>query len=111
MTRSYPTASLSRLVRRLRAVSWEAYVWLAALLALGATNPSADGLLDLCLFKALGLPGCPGCGLGHAIAHLLHGDWLASWQAHPLGGPALILLAGRVLTLMRPAFSVPSPTT
>ncbi|GAB5520997.1 MAG: hypothetical protein RhofKO_32480 [Rhodothermales bacterium] len=92
-----------------RRLPLEALIWTAGLIALACTNPNAPGLFDLCVFKWLGFSGCPGCGLGHAIAHLFRGEWLASWQAHPLGVPALLVLVGRIVTLLRAARR-PSPT-
>lgn len=105
-------APLYAFVQRLRRVPMEALVWTAGLTALGLTDPAAPGLLELCLAKAAGLPGCPGCGLGHAVAHLLDGQWAASWEAHPLGLPALGLLTARIVRLARPIFApsvVPPP--
>lgn len=84
-------------------VPLEAFVWVAALAALAATDPAADGLFSLCPFDALGLTFCPGCGLGHAIAFFMHGDVAASVQAHPLGIPAVGILGGRIVTLVRGA--------
>lgn len=87
-----------------RRLPLELLFWVAALVALAATNPHEPGLIELCVFKWFGLPRCPGCGLGHAIAHLFHGEWALSFQAHPLGGLALVLLIGRILTLTRQTF-------
>ena len=66
-------------------------LWGAALAALFFLNPAQEGL-SLCLFKALGCSWCPGCGLGHAIHHALHGQWTASFHAHRLGLPATAAL-------------------
>lgn len=86
-----------------RAIPFEAYVWTGALVALACTDPTAPGVLDLCLFKHLGLSFCPGCGLGHAIVYLFQGAWLLSWEAHPLGGVAVLVLGHRIVTLLRSA--------
>lgn len=71
--------------------------WLIALVLLFFTDPGAPPLLDLCAFKWLGLA-CPGCGLGHGIAHLLDLDFQAAIAAHPLSPFALAFLTGRILT-------------
>jgi len=92
---------VSRLEAALRAVPREAYVWLGGLLALAAADPTAPPLLDLCLFEAVGLSFCPGCGLGHAVAWLARGDVAASFHAHPLGIPAAAVLLGHVAWLIR----------
>ncbi|MEM6645472.1 MAG: DUF2752 domain-containing protein [Bacteroidota bacterium] len=93
----------------IRRIPLEAVIWTAGLIALACTDPNAPGLFDLCVFKWVGFDGCPGCGLGHAVAHLFRGEWLASWHAHPLGGPALLVLTGRIATLVRAAWRA-SPT-
>ena len=28
---------------------------------------------------------CPGCGLTTSLVHIMHGEWEASFMAHPLG--------------------------
>ncbi len=83
----------------------EAVLWLAGIGALGLMQPEGKHLFSLCPWSWLGLSICPGCGLGHAISFLLHGQWQASWQAHPLGLPALVLLVWRSISLMRWHFS------
>ena len=88
----------------LRRVPGEAYVWAAALVALACTDPATGGLFDLCLLKRLGAAWCPGCGLGHAVAHLFRGEVAASLQAHPLAPFAVTVLLGRVAGLVRGAY-------
>jgi len=72
----------------LRAVPLEAVFWTAALVAAASIDPQVPGGLNLCLIEHLGLP-CPGDGLGTGIAHLVRGQWKASWTAHPLAGPVV----------------------
>ena len=74
--------------QRLRAVPLEAVFWAAVLIAAAGIDPQASGGLNLCLIEHLGLP-CPGDGLGTAIAHLVRGQWTASWEAHPLAAPVV----------------------
>lgn len=95
----------SALFARLRRIPPEAVVWTAGLVALACTDPNAGGLFDLCLFKAMGFSFCPGCGLGHAVAHLFRGEWIASFHAHPLGLPAVAVLGHRIGTLVRPVLT------
>jgi len=48
----------------------------------------------------MGITWCPGCGLGHSIAFLLHGDLRNSFHAHWLGVPALIIILYRIFDLI-----------
>jgi len=106
MTRSRPWT------RRLRRIPPEAAMWTAGLVVLACTDPNAESLFGLCVFKALGFEFCPGCGLGHAVAHLFRGEWAASFAAYPLGPFAVVVLTGRVGSLVRQALhhpDLPSP--
>lgn len=78
----------------------EAGIWLIGLIALACLNPYTNQTSSLCVFHALGLRFCPGCGLGHAISFLFHGDLRSSLAAHPLGIPALVILSSRILSLL-----------
>lgn len=84
-----------------RGVPREAVIWVVGLTAMAAADPTAPPLIDLCLFDAVGVSFCPGCGLGHAIAWLARGDVVASVQAHPLGLPAIGVLLYRIVYLVR----------
>lgn len=86
-----------------RTVPREAYLWTAGLLAMATMDPTGEHLVSLCPLDALGLSFCPGCGLGHAIAHLARGDFVASFQAHPLGGPAVLILLHHITRLVQRA--------
>ena len=77
--------------RHLRFFPAEAAFWIAALVGVASIDPTGEPLLNLCLIEQLGLP-CPGDGLGTSIAHLARGQWAASWEAHPLGGPVVVVL-------------------
>lgn len=78
----------------------ELLVWPLALGALYLMDPHGSGP-SLCPLKWLGLSWCPGCGLGHAIHYLLHGEWAASWHSHPLGTFALGVLIWRTVDLAK----------
>lgn len=82
----------------------EAIVWLGGLLALALMNPDSTQHYSFCVFKNLGFNYCPGCGLGHSISYFLHGDLVRSWQVHPLGVVATIILVTRTLSLLRMSF-------
>ncbi|MDM7913679.1 MAG: DUF2752 domain-containing protein [Candidatus Eisenbacteria bacterium] len=90
-------------------VPLEAVVWAASLaflfwigFRLDLTNQAAarSAAPDLCLAHRLGIPFCPGCGLGRSIALALHGRLIDSFLAHPLGLPALAILLRRIAHLL-----------
>ena len=91
----------------LRRVDLEAWMWLSALIFLGCITPSGDPHFSFCLFKNLGITFCPGCGLGHSISYLLHGELMQSIHAHPLGIVALPILLHRITVLFKFAFASP----
>jgi hypothetical protein len=78
----------------------EAFIWIAALTALAFTSP-VEECYSLCPLHNLGIDWCPGCGLGHAISWLFRGDFLRSFQAHPLGIPAVIIIGYRIVNIFR----------
>lgn len=84
----------------------EQLLWLAGLVLLFCLNPASSSF-SLCFFKLLGFNSCPGCGLGHAIHHLLHLHLRASFEAHKLGGPALLFIAH---TILKPFFYLSTQT-
>ncbi|MFO8129387.1 MAG: DUF2752 domain-containing protein [Bacteroidales bacterium] len=78
----------------------EAIIWLVALAALAFMEPGCDHF-SLCPLKNAGFDHCPGCGMGHAISWLFHGDLRASIEAHPLGIPGIIILLFRIIQIIR----------
>lgn len=88
----------------IRRIDTELLMWSGALIALGLSDPHRAHF-SLCLLKNLGFEHCPGCGLGHSISFLLRGEWAASWQSHPLGGPALLIIGHRIIRLAIQLFS------
>lgn len=79
----------------------EAGMWGLGLLLLATMNPEGEHLFSFCPYSWILESGCPGCGLGHGVSFLLQGKWQASWQAHPLAGPALLLLLYRCWKLIQ----------
>ncbi|TAM96613.1 MAG: DUF2752 domain-containing protein [Chitinophagaceae bacterium] len=59
---------------------------------------------SLCVFRLFGWHHCPGCGIGHAIAYFIHGNIKASWQSHPLGIPAFLVILHRIAVLGAPYY-------
>jgi hypothetical protein len=73
-------------------------VWILALVLLATMNPAIESQ-SVCFFKFIGIPFCPGCGLGHSISFLFHGELRSSLSAHPLGIFALIVILFRIYKL------------
>lgn len=73
----------------------ELAVWAGGLILLACMDPHAS-LPSLCVWRWIGFDGCPGCGLGHAISHLFHGQWQESWESHKLGVPVVAVLLRRI---------------
>jgi hypothetical protein len=80
---------------------FELAFWVAALFALALSDPNLPGQYSLCPFRLIGITWCPGCGIGHAIAYLLHGEMQHSLKAHWLGIPALLIIVYRIFILLR----------
>jgi len=67
-----------------------------------AVTPSSDvPHYSWCLFRIIGINFCPGCGLGHSINYLFHGDLRASFSSHPLGPFAVIIIIYRIYRLLQ----------
>lgn len=54
---------------------------------------------SICPANRLNLDFCPGCGLGRSISLLFRGDVLTSFQTHPAGILAAILIPARIFTI------------
>jgi hypothetical protein len=80
---------------------FELTFWIVALICLAFTNPAGQGHFSLCPLKRIGVTWCPGCGLGHSISYLFHGELKNSFEAHWLGIPAVLLLLHRIYTLIQ----------
>ena len=94
-----PTPKLTSQRAWLRWIEPESLVWLCGLAYLACLDPNGGSHYSICLFHALGISWCPGCGLGHSITLLFHGEIVRSFQTHPLGIVAVPVLAFRIITL------------
>ena len=83
--------------------NFELIFWTVALLALAFSDPNKTHFI-LCPLRLMGIAWCPGCGIGHSISFLMRGDVGASFHAHWLGIPALLILLYRVYTLTFPRY-------
>jgi hypothetical protein len=84
----------------LKQINIELIFWIGGLAYLAFMNPS-ETLFSLCPIKNLGVSFCPGCGLGHSISFLFHGQLKESFHHHPLGVFALAVILMRVFQLIR----------
>ena len=77
----------------------ELLIWIIALVVLYVMNPDGEAI-SFCFFKWIGITFCPGCGIGHAMHEVLHGNFVASLQYHPLGIMAVMVLIHRIGKLL-----------
>ncbi|WP_299581663.1 DUF2752 domain-containing protein [Mucilaginibacter sp.] len=89
------------MIKTIFAKYFELAFWIAGLVSLAITDPTNQSHFSLCPLKMLGITWCPGCGLGHSISFLFHGDLKSSLHAHWLGIPALIAILYRIYVLGR----------
>lgn len=100
-------ATIGAWIRRARRfVPWELFVWIGGLTAMATMDPEGSHLFRLCPLDALGFTFCPGCGLGHSVAYLARGAVMKSLHAHPLGGPAVVILIAHCGRLIRHTYHV-----
>jgi hypothetical protein len=78
---------------------FELTAWILALTLLAFMDPTTDPHYSLCPLKFIGFKFCPGCGLGHSISYLFRGNFKASFECHPLGLFALIIIGTRIYKL------------
>lgn len=83
------------------ATNLEAVIWMLALLILAFSQIPEGNHLIICPFRLAGFEHCPGCGIGTSIILLLHGQLAESVYMHPLGIPAVIILIGRIASLIK----------
>ncbi|MDP3444674.1 MAG: DUF2752 domain-containing protein [Ignavibacteria bacterium] len=76
----------------------EAFIWLMSLILLAFMNPE-NTQATFCVWHYVGFDSCLGCGLGHSISAAFHGHWVQSFEFHPLGIFAIIVLLFRAISL------------
>jgi len=84
----------------LKTFSLEGYIWLTALVFLAIVNIESAHF-TLCPFNNLGIDFCPGCGLGRSIHHFVRFNFTKSFNTHPLGCVALLVLLYRIFLLAK----------
>jgi hypothetical protein len=80
-------------------INIELVFWISALVLLAFTNPT-EHHFTLCPFNNLGFKHCPGCGIGRSIAYLFRGDFIHSFQMHPLGIFAVGVIDFRIFQII-----------
>lgn len=79
--------------------SIELLFWIIALIYLALVNPTQEHF-SFCILKQFGISWCPGCGIGHSISYLLHGNIIKSFDTHVLGTFALLVIVYRIVRLI-----------
>jgi len=82
-------------------LGFEAIIWTAGLLYLIFLHTPGEKEFTICPFYNLGIDFCPGCGLGDSISYLINGEFISSFQTHPLGIFALLIITFRVITIIK----------
>lgn len=79
---------------------FEVIAFSTGLVLLALMDPHAASGPSFCLFDQLGVPFCPGEGLGHSIAFIFRGEFSNALQANILGPFALVILGARIIHLL-----------
>lgn len=78
--------------------------WMAlagGLLLAASFDPYSSSEFTWCLLEWIGIPWCPGEGLGHSIAFMARGDIHNSLSSNLMGLPAIIIIGSRTVFLIR----------
>ncbi|PWN07101.1 DUF2752 domain-containing protein [Rhodohalobacter mucosus] len=73
------------------------FEWIALagmLIAVVTIDP--DSAAGFCLIEWTGVEHCPGEGIGRSMSSAMRGDFVRSFQLHPAGIPAIIILTIRI---------------
>jgi len=85
-------------------IGFEALIWISGLVYLAFFSSMYQTHFTICPLANLGFDFCPGCGLGHSITQFFHGNFVDSFNTHPLGFFALIIILYRTYTLLKTNF-------
>jgi hypothetical protein len=80
---------------------FETLCWILGLTYLGFIHSPGETQFTICPLSNLGFEFCPGCGLGNSISYIFKGDFIASFQSHPLGIFALLIITLRIITIIK----------
>ena len=82
-------------------VGLEATIWIIGLSYLAFFSPVNETHFTICPLKNAGIDFCPGCGLGHSITQIFHGNFIQSFNTHPLGFFAILVIIHRIYSLIK----------
>ena len=91
---------MKELRHRLQTIPLELILWIGSIIAILTINPYSDSV-SLCPLDNLGFDWCPGCGLGRGMNLLVRGEFLASWEMHPLSGLGFGVIFHRIWVLIK----------
>lgn len=77
----------------------ELIFWCIALTWLAVIDPSAEHY-SFCFYRYIGIDFCPGCGIGHSISLILHGNFQAAFESHFAGFIAVPVILWRIYRLI-----------
>ena len=89
------------LEKYLNSVGFEATIWILGLFYLIVVNNPVKSHFSICPLSNLGFDFCPGCGLGNSISYFFKGDFLLSFNSHPLGILAIVILTFRIFIIIK----------
>jgi len=90
-----------RLIWIWKIIDFEAVIWIAGLFYLLLFHAPGQAQFTICPLYNLGIDFCPGCGIGNSISYLFNGEVISSFQTHPLGIFALIIITYRIITIIK----------
>lgn len=93
--------SLDNLKMYYKIIGSEAIIWITGLTYLAFFSSLTESHYTICPLKNAGIDFCPGCGLGHSIALIFHGEFIQSFYTHPLGFFAIAIIVFRIYTLIK----------
>lgn len=93
--------SISNIKKYFDLIGFEALIWITGLIYLAFLSPVDQTHFTICPLANAGFEYCPGCGLGHSITQFFHGKFIQSFNTHPLGFFALIIIIYRTFTIIK----------
>lgn len=85
----------------LRRFPFELLFWCLAIVGILMIDPNSQTHFSICPLDMLGIDWCPGCGLGRSMKLFSMGEFSASFDMHPMGGIAWLIIAFRISELVK----------